>query len=82
MPYYHQDREAILQPFREMPAFTYQQHLDYLLFTATDFHREIPGRERAEARGILTQQSAFQRLYQSTLCEVYQSKFPGSLPFP
>ena len=61
--------------------FTYQQHLDYLLFTATDFHRELPGSERTEARRILTQQSAFQRLYQSTLCEVYQSKFPKLLAF-
>jgi hypothetical protein len=82
MPYYHQDRQAILQPFREMPAFTYQQHLDYLLFTATDFHRELPGPDRTAARRILTQQSEFQRLYQSTLCEVYESKFPGALPFP
>jgi hypothetical protein len=82
MPYYHQDRAAILQPFREMSAFTDQQHLDYLLFTATDFHRELPGPERAEARKILTQQSAFERLYQSELCEVYRSKSGVSLPFP
>jgi hypothetical protein len=82
MPYYHQDREAILQPFREMPAFAYEQHLDYLLLTASDFHRELPGPERAEARTILAQQSAFEKLYQSELCEVYRRKSGGSLPFP
>lgn len=82
MPFYHEDRAGILQPFRAMPAFAREQHLDYLLFTATDFHRELPGPERTEARKILTQQPAFERLYQSELCEVYRRKPGVSLPFP
>lgn len=82
MPFYHEDRAGILQPYRAMPAFAREQHLDYLLFTATDFHRELPGPERAEARKILTQEPAFERLYQSALCEVYRSKPRLSLPFP
>src|SRR5579864_2412557 len=82
MPFYHEDRPGILQPYRDMPAFTSEQHLDYLLFTAMDFHRELPGPERAEARKILTQQPAFERLYQSELCEVYRRKSGVSLPFP
>ena len=82
MPFYHEDRAGILQPFRALPAFAREQHLDYLLFTATDFHRELPGPERAEARKILTRQSAFERLYQSELCQVYRRKSGVSLPFP
>ncbi|HVP47380.1 MAG TPA: hypothetical protein VMT32_12380 [Bryobacteraceae bacterium] len=72
MPFYHEDRDGILEPLRAMPAFTREQHLDYLLFTATDFHRELPGPERAEARKILTQEPAFERVYQSQLCAVYR----------
>jgi hypothetical protein len=82
MPYYREDRAGILQPFRAMPAFMREQHLDYLLFTATDYYRELPGPERAEARKILTQEPAFERLYRSELCEVYRRKSGVSLPFP
>jgi hypothetical protein len=82
MPFYHEDRAGILQPYREMPAFTDEQHLDYLLFTAMDFHRELPGPERAEVRKILTQQSAFERLYQSELCEVYGGSPASPCLFP
>jgi len=82
MAFYHEDREGILQPIREMPEFAREQHLDYLLLTATDFHRELPGPERAEARKILTREAAFERAYQSELCTVYRVSPPASLPFP
>jgi hypothetical protein len=82
MPYYREDRAGILEPFRAMPAFMREQHLDYLLFTATDYYRELPGPERAAARKILTQEPAFERLYRSELCEVYRRKSAVSLPFP
>jgi hypothetical protein len=74
MPFYHEDRDGILEPLRAMPAFIRQQHVDYLLFTATDFHRELPGPERAEARKILTREPAFERVYQSELCAVYRAR--------
>ena len=75
--FYHQDREAMLQPFGQMPAFMREQHLDYLLFTAMDFHRELPGPEQVKARGILTGEPTFEQVYRSDLCLVYRS-----LPFP
>ncbi|MBZ5593419.1 MAG: hypothetical protein LAP39_14345 [Acidobacteriia bacterium] len=72
--FYHQDREAMLQPLREMSAFTREQHLDYLFVTTTDFHREFPAPEQAEARKSLRQNPAFERIYQSELCAVYRVK--------
>ena len=80
-PFYHQDREAMLQPFRQMPAFAREQHLDYLLITAMDFHRELPGPDGAEARKILAQQPAFERVYQSKLCAVYRVRPAASCLF-
>lgn len=43
----------MLRPFRAMPAFAREQHIGYFLFTAADFHRDLPDAERAEVRRIL-----------------------------
>ena len=82
MPFYREDRNGILQPIRAMPSFAREQNLEYLLLTATDFHRELPGPERAEARKILTQEPDFETAYQSDLCTVYRVSPAASLPFP
>ncbi len=71
MPFYRQDRAATLQPFRLMPAFAREQHLDYLLFTAADFYR-APAQVRAEAQRILAREPAFESLYRSPLSSVYR----------
>jgi hypothetical protein len=71
IPFYHEDREAILQPFRDMPGFAREQHLDYLLVTAADFHRDLPEDERAEVRRILSREIAFEPVYRSALSAVY-----------
>jgi hypothetical protein len=71
MPFYRQDRSATLQPFRHMPAFAREQHLDYLLFTAADFYR-APEQVRAEAQRILAREPAFESVYRSPLSSVYR----------
>jgi hypothetical protein len=46
-----------------MPAFAREQGLEYLFFTAVDFHRDLPEAERAEVRRILSQQPEMVREY-------------------
>jgi hypothetical protein len=72
LPFYHQDREAILSPFRSLPAFARQQHLDYLFLTAADFHRDLPANEREEVRRILARDGALKLAYQSPLCSIFR----------
>jgi len=50
MPFCHEDREGIVRAFLEIPAFVREQRPDYLFLTATDYPRELPGRERGEVR--------------------------------
>jgi hypothetical protein len=71
LPFYREDRESILRPFRAMPAFARQQHLDYLLFTAADFHRDLGEAERAEVRRILSREKALDPIYRSPLSSVF-----------
>ncbi len=72
MPFYREDRDAIVGPFRAMPAFAREQHLAYLLFTAADFHRDLPDAERAEVRRILSHEPEIEVVYQSALSAVYR----------
>jgi hypothetical protein len=72
LPFYRQDREAILRPFRSLPAFARQQHLDYLFLTAADFHRDLPPAERAEVGRILAQDAALRLAYQSPLGSIFR----------
>jgi len=74
MPFYREDREAILDPFRNMPAFAREQRLDYLFFTAADFHRDLPEAERAEVRRILAQEPEMVCEYSWGLSAVYRLK--------
>jgi hypothetical protein len=71
LPFYREDRESILRPFRAMPAFAREQHLDYLLFTAADFHRDLGEAERTEVRRILSREKAFESIYHSPLSSVF-----------
>jgi hypothetical protein len=72
LPFYRQDREAILRPFRSLPAFAREQHLDYLLLTAADFHRDLPPSERDEVRRILAGYGGLKLAYQSPLSSIFQ----------
>jgi hypothetical protein len=78
MPFYREDRDAILGPFRNMPAFAREQGLEYLFFTAVDFHRDLPEAERAEVRRILSQQPEMVREYTWGLSAVYRLKQTGA----
>ena len=69
-PFYREDREAVLRPFRAMPAFASEQHIDYFLFTAADFHRDLPDAERVEVRRILGNDPDLMPLYRSPLSSV------------
>jgi len=71
IPFYREDRESILRPFRGIHAFAREQHLDYLLFTAADFHRDLGEAERAEVRRILSREKAFEPIYRSPLSSVF-----------
>jgi hypothetical protein len=82
MPFYREDREAILRPFRNMPTFARAQHLDYLFFTAADFHRDLPEAERAEVRRILSQQPEMVREYAWGLSAIYRLKPTGAGSHP
>ena len=72
LPFYRQDREAILRPFRSLPAFAREQHLDYVFLTAADFHRDLPSSEREEVRRILARDSALKLAYQSPLSSIFE----------
>ncbi len=71
LPFYREDRESILRPFRTMPAFEREQHLDYSFFTAGDFHRDLASSERDEVRRILADDTAFHPLYHSPLTSIF-----------
>ncbi|PYT29947.1 MAG: hypothetical protein DMG57_09765 [Acidobacteria bacterium] len=72
MPFYREDREAILRPFRSMAPFARDQRLGYLFLTAGDFHRDLPQGERAEVRRILAQEPSFELLYRWELASIYR----------
>ncbi len=80
MPFYREDRAAILQPFRNIPAFAREQRLDYLFFTAADFHRDLPESERAEVRQILSGQPELVRVYDHELSAIYRLQPAGAGP--
>ncbi len=71
-PFYREDREAVLRPFRAMPVFAREQHIGYFLFTAADFHRDLPDAERAEVRRILANDPDLTPLYRSPLSSVLE----------
>lgn len=72
LPFYREDRESILRPFRSMPAFAHEQHLDYALFTAADFHRDLGQSERDEVRRILANERALQLMYKQDFSAVWR----------
>jgi hypothetical protein len=76
MPFYYQDRESILRPFRSMAAFAREQNLSYLFRSAADFHRELGDSERDEVNRILTSDPAFATVYQGALTSIYHSTAP------
>jgi hypothetical protein len=78
MPFYREDRAAILRPFRDMPNFAREQHLDYLFFTAADFHRDLPESERGEVRRILSTQPEMVRIYDRELSAIYRLQPAGA----
>ena len=78
MPFYREDRVAILRPFRDMPNFAREQRLDYLFFTAADFHRDLPEPERAEVRLILSHEPEMVRVYDRELSAIYRLQPPGA----
>jgi len=78
MPFYREDRAAILAPFRNMPAFAREQLLDYFLFTAADFHRDLPESERREVRRILSTQPEMIRIYDRELSAIYRLQPAGA----
>ena len=80
LPFYREDRESILRPFRAMPKFAREQHLDYLLFTAADFHRDLGDAERAEVRRILAREKAFEPIYRSALSSVFMVSPHRAIP--
>jgi len=80
LPFYRQDRESILRPFRAMPEFAREQHLDYVLFTAADFHRDLGTSERTEVRRILANEPAFELVYQSPLSSVFAISQHRAIP--
>lgn len=71
-PFYREDREAVLRPFRAMPAFAREQHINYFLFTAADFHRDLPDAERSEVRRILASNQDLTPLYRSPLSSILE----------
>ena len=79
-PFYREDREAVLRPFRAMPIFARVQHIDYFLFTAADFHRDLPEAERAEVRRILANDPHLTLLYQSPLSSVLELATHRAIP--
>ncbi len=71
LPFYREDRESILRPFRTMPDFAREQHLDYFLFTAADFHRDLATPERTEVRRILSREPALELIYRSPFSSIF-----------
>jgi hypothetical protein len=77
LPFYREDREGILRPFRAMPAFAREQHLDYALFTAADFHRDLAQPERDEVRRILGGDPEIELIDRLDLSAVYRFTSTG-----
>ena len=82
MPFYREDREAILRPFRSMASFARDQGLGYLFLTSGDFHRDLPQGERTEVRRILAQEPSLELLYRSELASIYRVSGRGELTSP
>ena len=76
-PFYREDPESAIRPFRSMPAFAREQHISFFLFTAADFHRDLPEPERAEVRRILASEAEFNLVYRSPLSSVFEMAAPA-----
>jgi len=79
-PFYREDREAILRPFRAMREFASEQNIAYLLFTAADFHRDLPDAERSEVRRILAGDGSLRPVYRSALSSVFAITCERAIP--
>jgi hypothetical protein len=63
-----------------MPVFAREQHIDYFLFTAADFHRDLPDAERAEVRQILASDPNLTPLYRSPLSSILELAPQRAIP--
>ena len=79
LPFYREDHESIIRPFRGMPAFAREQRLDYVLFTAADFHRDLPDAERAEVRQILANEHRIELIYKLDLSAIFHLASRGAV---
>ena len=79
-PFYREDREAILRPFRAMSEFAREQNIAYFLFTAADFHRDLPDAERSEVRRILASDPSLETVYRSALSSVAVAADERAIP--
>ncbi len=70
--FYVGSSDAYKEPFRHLDDTMRALGLGYLLITPADFHSDLPPDEQAALRGLMLENGAFERVYQSRGVSVYR----------
>ena len=70
--YYHQDEAGIDRLLRDLPAFSEEQHLDYVLLTTRDFYRDLHEKRARLLQQTIEQNSQFERVYARSDAELFR----------
>ena len=69
--YYYQDDPGIAHLLHTLPAFSKEQHLDYILLTTRDFYRDLHENGAKVSRETIEQSPKFEQVYAQRDARVY-----------
>jgi hypothetical protein len=79
MPFYRNDREGILRPFRTVPEFAERHNVTYLLLTSHDYQTDLNWADRNEVRRIVDSSPALHVVYRDEGITLYEFRRAGAL---
>lgn len=69
--YYHEDDAGIDRLLRAMPAFSQEQHLDYVLLTPRDFYRDLHEKRARLLQQTIEQDPKFEKVFTRSDAEIF-----------
>ncbi|MGA2597654.1 MAG: hypothetical protein ABSH09_11785 [Bryobacteraceae bacterium] len=69
--YYHEDEAGIDRLLRDLPSFSEEQHLDYVLLSTRDFYRDLHEKRARLLQKAIEQNPQFEKVYGRSDAEVF-----------
>ena len=79
MPFYRNDREGILRPFRAVDEFAEDHNVGYLVLTDQDYQTDLNWTDRSEMVRIIEESPALRLVYEGYGISVYEFRRGGLL---